>query len=149
MPAASLEKVMGAFLKHEFDCLVSTNIIESGLDIPNVNTILINRSDHFGLADLYQLRGRVGRSSRKAYSYFILADRRTPTEDALRRLEALSKYTDLGAGYQLALQDLEMRGAGNLLGTEQTGFIYQVGFDLYCKMLREEIRNIKQRKSVK
>ena len=98
-----------AFLKHEFDCLVSTNIIESGLDIPNVNTILINQADHFGLADLYQLRGRVGRSPRKAYAYFILLDRRTPTEDAIRRLEALSKYTDLGAGYQLAL---EARSAG-------------------------------------
>lgn len=142
MPAAALEKVMDSFLKHRFDCLVSTNIIESGLDIPNVNTILVNRADHFGLADLYQLRGRVGRTEKKAYAYFLLPRYASPTTEALRRLEALTRFTDLGAGYQLALEDLEMRGAGNLLGNEQTGFIYQVGFDLYCKMLKQEIAKL-------
>ncbi len=143
MPAVGLERVMDSFLKHHFDCLVSTNIIESGLDIPNVNTILVNRADHFGLADLYQLRGRVGRSERKAYAYFLLPKHSHLNEEAMRRLEALSRFTDLGAGYQLALEDLEMRGAGNLLGHEQTGFIYQVGFDLYCRMLKEEIARMK------
>jgi len=145
MPAAGLEKVMDSFLKHHYDCLISTNIIESGLDIPNVNTILVNRADQFGLADLYQLRGRVGRSDKKAYAYFLLPRNFVLTEDAERRLEALSRFTDLGAGYRLALEDLEMRGAGNLLGHEQTGFIYQVGFDLYCKMLKETIRKIQKR----
>lgn len=146
MPAAGLEKVMDSFLRHHYDCLISTNIIESGLDIPNVNTILVNRADQFGLADLYQLRGRVGRSDKQAYAYFLLPRNFVLTEDADRRLEALTRFTDLGAGYRLALEDLEMRGAGNLLGHEQTGFIYQVGFDLYCKMLKETIRKIQSRR---
>jgi transcription-repair coupling factor (superfamily II helicase) len=143
LPTAALEKVMAAFLRHEFDCLVSTNIIESGLDIPNVNTIFIHRPDQFGLADLYQLRGRVGRSKEKAYAYFLLPKNFVLTEEAEKRLEALSRFTDLGAGYRLALEDLEMRGAGNLLGHQQTGFITQVGFDLYCRMLKEAVHRLK------
>ena len=147
MRSHDLEKVMDAFLKHKFDCLVSTNIIESGLDIPNVNTILVNRADHFGLADLYQLRGRVGRSHVKAHAYFLMPKHYVPTEDAMRRLEALTRFTDFGAAYRLALEDLEIRGAGNLLGHQQSGFIYQVGFDLYCRMLKEAVKKIKGKRS--
>lgn len=141
MPARLLEKVMREFLEKKVDCFISTNIIESGLDIPNVNTIIINRADRFGLADLYQLRGRVGRfiGKRQAYAYFIVPKNWVMTLDAEKRLEAIERFTELGAGFKIAMKDLEIRGAGNVLGHEQSGFIYAVGFDLYCRMLRRAI----------
>lgn len=149
MPARSLEKVMRDFLEKKIDCFISTNIIESGLDIPNVNTIIVNRADRFGLADLYQLRGRVGRfvGHRQAYAYFIVPKNWVMTIDAEKRLEAIERFTELGAGFKIAMKDLEIRGAGNVLGHEQSGFIYAVGFDLYCRMLRRAIEEIKSKKS--
>ncbi len=143
MRERALEQVMGKFLAGEFDVLVSTMIIESGLDLPNVNTILINRGDTFGLAQLYQLRGRVGRSSRKAYAFLLVPPYHSITEPAQKRLKAMEEFEDLGSGYQLALRDLEIRGAGNLLGAEQHGFIVNVGFDLYTQLLDEAIRELK------
>ncbi len=139
MPPRALESTMFQFIQREIDCLISTSIIESGLDIPNVNTLIVNRADNFGLADLYQLRGRVGRFDRRAYAYFIIPKHKTLSEDADKRLAAIQRFTELGAGFQVAMEDLEIRGAGNLLGTEQSGFIYQVGFDLYCRLLREAV----------
>ena len=138
-----LERVMKAFLNREYDVLVSTTIIESGLDFPNVNTILVNRGDTFGLAQLYQLRGRVGRSARKAYAYLLVPPYRSITETAQKRLKAIEEFGDLGSGFQLAMRDLEIRGAGNLLGGEQHGFILNVGFDLYCRLLDETVRELK------
>lgn len=141
MAPSALEELMLAFFKGDIDCLISTNIIESGLDVPNVNTIIINRADMFGLSDLYQLRGRVGRyaSQRKAYAYMLLPKNFVMTQDAMKRLSAIELYTELGSGFKIAMEDLELRGAGNLLGSEQSGFIAQVGFDLYCKLLHETI----------
>jgi transcription-repair coupling factor (superfamily II helicase) len=143
MRERALEEVMHKFLIGEFDVLVSTMIIESGLDLPNVNTILINRGDTFGLAQLYQLRGRVGRSARKAYAYLLVPPYHSITEQAQKRLKAMEEFEDLGSGYQLALRDLEIRGAGNLLGAEQHGFIVNVGFELYCQLLEETVRELK------
>ncbi len=146
MPAHSLEKVMKVFLERKIDCLLTTNIIESGLDIPNANTIIVNRADRFGLADLYQLRGRVGRfvGERQAYAYFIVPKNWVMTIDAEKRLEAIERFTELGAGFKIAMKDLEIRGAGNVLGHEQSGFIWAVGFDLYCRMLRKAVEEIKE-----
>lgn len=146
MPASWLEKIMRDFLEKKIDCLIATNIIESGLDIPNVNTILVNRADRFGLADLYQLRGRVGRfvGKRQAYAYFIVPHNWVMTLDAEKRLEAIERFTELGGGFKIAMKDLEIRGAGNVLGHEQSGFIYAVGFDLYCRMLRRAIEEMKK-----
>jgi transcription-repair coupling factor (superfamily II helicase) len=124
--------------------LVSTKIIESGLDIPNVNTIIVNRADKFGLAELHQLRGRVGRSDRQAYAYLIVPSLNTITKKAVRRLQAIEEYTELGEGFSLSMRDLEIRGAGNLLGTEQSGAIDSVGFDLYLKLLDEAVEELKQ-----
>ncbi|MBM3286295.1 MAG: transcription-repair coupling factor [Candidatus Eisenbacteria bacterium] len=138
-----LERVMRDFLAKEYDVLISTAIIESGLDFPNVNTILVNRGDTFGLAQLYQLRGRVGRSSRKAYAFLLTPPYRSITEQAQKRLKAIEEFGDLGSGFQLAMRDLEIRGAGNLLGAEQHGFILNVGFDLYCRLLDETVRELK------
>jgi transcription-repair coupling factor len=143
MRERALEEVMHAFLAGEYDVLISTMIIESGLDLPNVNTILINRGDTFGLAQLYQLRGRVGRSTRKAYAYLLLPPHRAITEQAQKRLKAMEEFEDLGSGYQLALRDLEIRGAGDLLGSQQSGFIISVGFELYCQLLDEAVRELK------
>ncbi len=147
MPSRALEKIMKDFFEKRIDCLIATNIIESGLDIPNVNTIIVNRADRFGLADLYQLRGRVGRfiGKRQAYGYFIVPRNWVMTLDAEKRLEAIERFTELGAGFKIALKDLEIRGAGNILGHEQSGFIYAVGFDLYCRMLRRAIEEMKGR----
>ncbi|MBI4394620.1 MAG: transcription-repair coupling factor [Candidatus Omnitrophica bacterium] len=141
MLVASLEKVMTDFIEGKTHCLISTNIIESGIDIPNVNTILINRADRFGLSDLYQLRGRVGRfqTARQAYAYFLVPKNWVLTQDAEKRLAAIERFSELGAGLKVALEDLEIRGAGNVVGHEQSGFIYQVGFDLYCRMLKEAV----------
>jgi transcription-repair coupling factor (superfamily II helicase) len=122
---------------------MSTTIIESGLDIPNANTILIDRADRFGLADLYQLRGRVGRAGQRAYAYLFLPRQFMSTGDARKRVNAIKQYTQLGAGFKIAMRDLEIRGAGNLLGTAQSGHITSVGFDLYCQMLKLAVSQLK------
>ncbi|WP_411280273.1 transcription-repair coupling factor [Gemmatimonas sp.] len=140
MKERALEAVMRQFVDHEVDILVSTLIVESGLDVPNANTMFVNRADHLGLAQLYQLRGRVGRSHRRAYCYLLVPDR--VDEDAERRLAVLEHHTELGAGYRIALKDLELRGAGNLLGSEQSGFVHSVGFDLYLRLLDETVRQL-------
>ncbi|MBN2070778.1 MAG: transcription-repair coupling factor [Candidatus Krumholzibacteriota bacterium] len=139
MKERELERIMVDFLEGKFDLLLCTMIIEAGLDFPNVNTIIINRSDRFGLAQLYQLRGRVGRSDRKAHAYMLIPKGRTLTATALKRLQAISEFDYLGAGYRIAMRDLEIRGAGNLLGHQQSGQINSVGLDLYARMIREEI----------
>src|SRR4051812_17127768 len=140
MREKELEECMHAFVNGDIDVLVSTMIVESGLDVPNANTMFVNRADNFGLAQLYQLRGRVGRSHRRAYCYLIVPD--SVDADAERRLQVLEHHTELGAGYRIALKDLEMRGAGNLLGAEQSGFVHAVGFDLYLRMLEETVRRL-------
>ncbi|HEX9842233.1 MAG TPA: TRCF domain-containing protein, partial [bacterium] len=140
MSASELEAVMLDFYEGQYDILLCTTIIESGLDIPNVNTIIINDADHFGLSQLHQLRGRVGRGSRQAYCFLLTKPYKQLTEAAEKRLSALREFTDLGAGFQIAMRDLEIRGAGNLLGAEQHGNIAAVGFDLYCQMLEEEVK---------
>ncbi len=138
-----LEKVMLAFMRHEFDVLVATTIIENGLDIPLANTILINRSDRHGLSELYQLRGRVGRSNRRAYAYLLIPPEQELTPIARRRLAALKEFSDLGAGFKIAALDLELRGAGNMLGGEQSGHIEAVGFELYTSMLEAAVKELK------
>ncbi|HWF67754.1 MAG TPA: transcription-repair coupling factor, partial [Acidobacteriaceae bacterium] len=143
MGETELERVMLAFMHHEYDVLVATTIIENGLDIPLANTILINRSDRHGLSELYQLRGRVGRSNRRAYSYLLIPPDRELTEIARRRLAALKEFSDLGAGFKIAALDLELRGAGNMLGGEQSGHIEAVGFELYTTMLEQAVRELK------
>ena len=143
MKPSQLEKVIHDFLNRKFHVLISTKIIESGLDIPNVNTIVINRADRFGLAELHQLRGRVGRSDKQAYAYLLVPSMNTITKKAVRRLQAIEEYTDLGEGFNLSMRDLEIRGAGNLLGTEQSGAIDSVGFDLYVNMLDEAVDELK------
>ncbi len=140
MPERELETVMRRFVEGEVDVLVSTMIVESGLDVPNANTMFVNRADTFGLAQLYQLRGRVGRSHRRATCYLLIPD--SIDEDANRRLKILEHHTELGAGYQIALKDLELRGAGNLLGPEQSGFVHAVGFDMYLRMLDETVKRV-------
>jgi transcription-repair coupling factor (superfamily II helicase) len=147
MPEKELSLAMLAFAEGEYDVLVCTSIIESGLDIPNVNTILINRADQFGLAQLYQLRGRVGRSSLRAYSYLLVDKYKTLTSDARRRLEAIQEASELGAGFRIAMHDLEIRGAGELLGARQHGHIAAVGFDLYTRMLAQAIQEARERAS--
>jgi transcription-repair coupling factor (superfamily II helicase) len=138
-----LEKVMLDFVAHKFDVLVATTIVENGLDIPNANTIIINRADRYGLAQLYQLRGRVGRSDRRAYAYLLIPAEQTLSAVARRRLAAIREFSDLGSGFRIAALDLEIRGAGNLLGGEQSGHIEAVGFDTYMKLLEETIRELK------
>ncbi len=139
MPTAELARIMRDFARGDYDLLLCTTIIESGLDIPNVNTILIDRADRFGMADLYQLRGRVGRSSRKAYAYMLLPVHGHLLDISRQRIQAILEHTELGAGFRLAMRDLEIRGAGNLLGPEQSGHIAAIGFDLYCQLLRYTI----------
>jgi transcription-repair coupling factor (superfamily II helicase) len=148
MPEKDLEKTMIDFLDRKYDVLVCTSIIESGLDITNVNTILIDHADCFGLSQLYQIRGRVGRSAVRAYAYLFYHPARVMTDQALERLKAIQEFTALGSGYKLAMRDLEIRGAGNLLGAEQSGHIIEVGFDLYCELLDEAVREIKGIKEV-
>jgi len=135
--------VMVDFESGKYDVLVCTTIIESGLDIPNVNTIVVERSDRFGLAQLYQLRGRVGRSGRRAYAYFLYDPRRSLTEEADKRLDVISGLHELGQGFKIALRDLEIRGAGNLLGTEQHGAIAAVGFEMYLQMLQSAVSKLR------
>jgi transcription-repair coupling factor (superfamily II helicase) len=134
---------MLAFMRHEFDVLVATTIIENGLDIPLANTILINRADRHGLSELYQLRGRVGRSNRRAYAYLLIPPEQELTPIARRRLAALKEFSDLGAGFKIAALDLELRGAGNMLGGEQSGHIEAVGFELYTSMLEAAVKELK------
>ena len=140
MKERELEDIMHRFVSGEVDVLVSTLIVESGLDVPNANTMFVNRADNLGLAQLYQLRGRVGRSHRRAYCYLLVPDSVDP--DAERRLQVLEHHTELGAGYKIALKDMEMRGAGNLLGAEQSGYVHAVGFDLYLRMLDETVQRL-------
>jgi transcription-repair coupling factor (superfamily II helicase) len=143
LPETELERVMLAFMNHEYDVLVATSIIENGLDIPLANTIIINRADRHGLSELYQLRGRVGRSNRRAYSYLLIPPETELTEIARRRLAALKEFSDLGAGFKIAALDLELRGAGNMLGGEQSGHIEAIGFEMYTTMLEEAVRKMK------
>ncbi len=138
-----LEDIMIDFMNKKYDVLISTTIIESGLDIPNVNTIIINRADTFGLSQLYQLKGRVGRSTRQAYAYLFYPRHASLTEEAQKRLQVIAEYSELGSGFKIAMKDLEIRGAGNILGHEQSGSIMEVGFDLYCQMLEDEIKILK------
>ena len=147
MHEKSLEETMMKFTKGQIDCLVSTTIVESGIDIPNANTLIINRADMFGLADLYQLRGRVGRFTRGAYAYLLIPKQFVLTADSQKRLDAIMKFKELGSGFKLAMEDLELRGAGNLLGVQQSGYIYSVGFDLYCRLLKSAIESYKTKKS--
>ena len=144
LPANEMEERLEAFINYDYDILLSTTIIESGVDIPNVNTILIFSADKYGLADLHQLRGRVGRSNRKAYCYLITPDKELLTEDARRRLEALSTFAELGSGFNLAMQDLDIRGAGNMLGSEQSGFIADLGYETYQRILNEAIEELRE-----
>ncbi|MDD5252991.1 MAG: transcription-repair coupling factor [Candidatus Omnitrophota bacterium] len=144
MPAKQLEQVMLDFINGKIDVLVSTMIIESGIDIPNANTIIVNNAHCFGLADLHQLRGRVGRFNRSAYAYFLIGRNELIEPVARKRLQAIENNSDLGSGFNIAMEDLEIRGAGNLLGQEQHGFIVAVGFDLYCRLLKEAIVNFKK-----
>src|SRR5437763_13919912 len=137
MAATELENKMAAFYDAKYDILVSTAIVESGLDIPTANTMIVHRADMFGLAQLYQLRGRVGRAKTRAYALFTLPVNRTLTVQAERRLKVLQSLDTLGAGFQLASHDLDIRGAGNLLGDEQSGHIKEVGYELYQQMLEE------------
>ncbi len=141
MKEKELEEVMTRFLEGEVDVLVATAIIESGLDVPRANTLIVNRADHFGLSQLYQIRGRVGRSHHRAYCYLLVPDE--VSEDAEKRLRVLEHYTELGSGYRIALKDLELRGAGNILGSEQSGFVHAVGFDTYMRLLEETVRQMK------
>ena len=143
MAERDLEKVMMDFLERKSDVLVSTMIIESGLDLPNVNTILINRADTFGLAQLYQLRGRVGRSNHRAFAYLLIPEGGGLSDIARKRLRAIEEFSDLGSGFRLAMRDMELRGAGNFLGPQQSGHVHAVGYDLYCQMLRETIAEMR------
>ncbi len=143
MPEAELEKVMLQFMRHEFDVFVSTTIVENGLDIPLANTIVIENAERYGLSELYQLRGRVGRSNRRAYCYLLVEPDTDLTEIARKRLAALKEFSDLGAGFKIAALDLELRGAGNLLGGEQHGHINAIGFDMYIRMLEETVRELR------
>lgn len=144
MHGHELEKVMIDFLEKKFDVLVTTKIVESGVDIPSVNTIIINRADKFGLAELYQLRGRVGRSNVQAYAYLLVPPISSLPKNTLRRLQAIEEFTELGSGFNLAMRDLEIRGAGNMLGGEQSGFIMEMGFEMYAKILEEAVGELKE-----
>lgn len=144
MESTQLEKIILDFMEGDYDVLVSTTIIENGIDIPNANTIIINQAQNFGLSDLHQLRGRVGRSNRKAFCYLIVPPLTSLTEDARRRLKAIESFSELGSGFNIAMQDLDIRGAGNLLGGEQSGFISDIGFETYQKILAEAFNEIRQ-----
>ena len=144
MPPGEMEKALEDFINYDYDILIATTIIESGIDISNVNTIIIHSAQNYGLSDLHQLRGRVGRSNRKAYCYLVTPDRELLTSDARRRLDALTTFAELGAGFQLAMQDLDIRGAGNMLGSEQSGFIADLGYDTYQRILNEAVEEIRE-----
>jgi transcription-repair coupling factor (superfamily II helicase) len=144
MDGPKLEKVMLEFIDGKYDVLLATTIIESGLDIPNVNTIIINEAQNFGLSDLHQLRGRVGRANRKAFCYLLSPPLSVLTPEARKRLKALEEFADLGSGFNIAMRDLDIRGAGNILGAEQSGFISDIGFEMYHKILDEAIHELKE-----
>jgi transcription-repair coupling factor (superfamily II helicase) len=144
MPEAELEQVMVDFVAQRFDLLLATTIVESGLDIPNANTIFIDQADRYGLADLHQLRGRVGRYKHRAYCYLLVEPNRHLSPNAARRLQAIEEFSDMGAGFVIAMRDLELRGAGNLLGTQQSGHIAAVGYELYCQLLDNAVRRLKK-----
>lgn len=148
MPKGELEKVMLDFYRQRFNVLVCTTIIENGIDVPTANTIIVNRADKFGLAQLHQLRGRVGRSHHRAYAYLVIPDERSMTRDARKRLEAIASLEELGAGFTLATHDLEIRGAGELLGDEQSGEIHSVGFSLYSELLARAVAAMRDGKDV-
>jgi transcription-repair coupling factor (superfamily II helicase) len=143
MDAKLLEAVMLKFFHREADVLVASAIIQSGIDVPSANTIIVNRADTFGLAQLYQLRGRVGRSGDQAYAYFLVSDEGRLTEDAQKRLTAIQQFTELGSGFRIAAADLEIRGAGNLLGKQQSGHIAAIGLDLYIQMVEQAVQRLK------
>ena len=144
MPDSELEAVMTRFVRQEYDILLATTIIESGLDIPNANTIVIDDADRYGLSDLHQLRGRVGRSGRRSYCYLLVEEDKRLSPEAARRLRAIEEFSQLGAGFALSMRDLEIRGAGSLLGTQQSGHIAAVGYELYCSLLENAVRQLKQ-----
>jgi transcription-repair coupling factor (superfamily II helicase) len=144
MDGNKLEELMLGFMNGEFDVLVATTIIESGLDVPNANTIFINNANNFGLSDLHQMRGRVGRSNKKAFCYFICPPYSAMTEEARKRIQALEQFSELGSGFNIAMKDLEIRGAGDLLGGEQSGFINEIGFETYQKIMNEAIEELKE-----
>ena len=144
MPPGEMEEALEAFINYDYDILIATTIIESGVDISNVNTIIIHSAQNYGLSDLHQLRGRVGRSNRKAYCYLVTPDRELLTSDARRRLDALTTFAELGSGFHLAMQDLDIRGAGNMLGSEQSGFIADLGYDTYQRILNEAVEEIRE-----
>jgi transcription-repair coupling factor (superfamily II helicase) len=143
MDGKALEKIMMGFIEHEYDVLLATTIIESGIDISNANTIIINNAQNFGISDLHQLRGRVGRSNKKGFCYLIAPTPSAMTTEARKRLEALVQFSDLGSGFNIAMKDLDIRGAGNMLGGEQSGFIADIGFDMYQKILNEAIDELR------
>ena len=143
MPEGELERVMLDFVDHQFDILLATTIVESGLDIPNANTIFIDEADRYGLADLHQLRGRVGRYKHRAYCYLLVDPHRHLSTTAARRLRAIEEFSQMGSGFAIAMRDLEMRGAGNILGTQQSGHIATVGYELYCELLEQAVRKLK------
>ena len=142
MNESDLEKVIVDFSNQEYDILLATTIIENGIDIPNANTMIIHNADKFGLAQLYQLRGRVGRSQRQAYCYCFYTKSKEITPDAIQRLKAIKEFTTLGSGYQIAMRDVEIRGVGNILGTKQHGHMVNVGFDTYCQLLEETVQEL-------
>jgi transcription-repair coupling factor (superfamily II helicase) len=144
LPERELERIMLDFIHRKYDILISTMIIENGLDIPNVNTIIIDHADKFGLAQLYQLRGRVGRSDSQAYAYLLVPHASRLTDLAQKRLRAIQDFTDLGSGFKVALRDMEIRGIGNILGKEQSGNMQAVGFELYCRLVDESVHNLKK-----
>ena len=144
MEPAKLEDTMMRFIEGEYDVLVSTTIIESGLDIPNANTIIINNANHFGLSDLHQMRGRVGRSNKKAFCYLLAPPVTMMTNEARKRLKAIEEFSELGSGFNIAMRDLDIRGAGNLLGGEQSGFITDIGYEMYHKILDEAMNELKE-----
>jgi transcription-repair coupling factor (superfamily II helicase) len=144
MDGKKLEKIMMEFINGDYDVLVATTIIESGIDVSNANTIIINQAQNFGLSDLHQMRGRVGRSNKKAFCYLIAPPMHLLPSDSRKRLEALSHFTDLGSGFNISMRDLDIRGAGNLLGGEQTGFISDIGFEMYQKILNEALQELRE-----
>ena len=142
MSAEELDDIFRRFKMGGFHILIATTIIENGIDIPNVNTIIIDRADMYGVSQLYQLRGRVGRSDRKAYAYLLYPENKVLSEVAMKRLQVISDFTELGSGFKIAMKDMEIRGAGNLLGRDQSGEVYSVGFDLYVKLLNEAVERL-------
>jgi transcription-repair coupling factor (superfamily II helicase) len=145
MTEKEMEKTVRAFVAGQFDVLVSTTIVENGLDLPRANTILIERADLFGLAELHQLRGRVGRSDHKAYCFLLMDRDAPPDEEARKRLKAIEEFSHLGSGFAIAIKDLEIRGAGNLLGPQQSGHIAAIGYEMYCRLLREAVHGVQQK----